>query len=241
MKKLLLAASLMATVTLTSFAGVAITDPQGWNWDSNTYTFTFTESGSYGLEFCWETAYSMQQCTGQTAGPATIHAFGYYYVNGPNAGQMIAGAFVDGNNHSYSDIPSSYFSGYNMDGMYTVDSNLGYLGDFNAGDTIGLWIISSRPDYVYGVGEEALITSSFMTGFANAFEGLCSVCNNVGEYYGDNSYEFFQGHFQADRTFFRFINGVDNPNGQPLPGVIAALAIGGAAFIGKKLKKNVKK
>jgi len=223
MKKLLLAASLMASAVFSSFAGVVVNE-NPWH-GGNAFTFTFTESGDYGLQFFWESITT----------PSEIHAFGYYFVDNPT--NLIAGSFTSDTHSYYNEINNGIVLGGNV---ATVDANIGNLGSFKAGDTIGLWILTSRDFY----GDNIFMTSSD-TGLAAHTYTLC--CVEAGDYTFENgypignpqdSYAFYQAHFYYDRTFIRF---VQNPHGEPLPGVLAALAIGGAIVAGKRMKSKIRK
>ena len=196
MKKLILTASLMVSAVFASFGAVQVNDHGIINVFEHSTSFTFTSDGSYGIAF------------GNNFALGPMLAFGYYYTSGPNAGVLQTGTFT-GNT-------SNYFSSNG----WGTDYNTAYLGDFKAGDTIGIWIAVANS------------TGTFTsTEIGAGYAGL-----------GSASLSTFFG-FGAPGYRFQFIDGVTNPNpvGEPLPGVMAALALGGAAFIGRKLKNRVKK
>ena len=107
----------------------------------------------------------------------------------------------------------------------------GYLGSFNAGDAIGLWFeikAEKNGKTVEGffsttdVGQKTIFGISSYSGDEGAFAwaGINSAIGYVASYYFTNTAA---------------------PVGEPLPGVMAALAVGGCAFlIGRKLKNRAK-
>jgi len=108
----------------------------------------------------------------------------------------------------------------------------GWLGYFNAGDTIGLWTT------FYWDG---IIISAYNGNYKD-YRELSQLVNPGGwpfPYLSD-TYLLEDGAFNAIHGQFRFKAGTP-PAGEPLPGVMAALAIGGCAFLGRKLKNRAKR
>ena len=107
-----------------------------------------------------------------------------------------------------------YFNSLGGGYSHLVDIETGYLGSFNIGDTIGLWAKFEIEGAIYTTTQTGL-------SFPNMI-------------YADASFVSFQSRF------LQFTE-MPNPNGEPLPGVLAALAIGGCAFLGRKIRKSIKK
>ena len=186
MKKLIVAATLMVGAAFASFAAVqydynpgAVTYNTSGSGIETQVSFTFDAAGKYDLIFGYATS-------GETLIPL---AFGYYFIDGPDAGKLVSGQ-IGGN---YSDHFNSWFG--------QIDINTGYLGTFNAGDTIGLWV-------QYG---PMLYKSTDIPVPIGADDSGIIFCGN---------------------TYFAF----NEVSGSPLPGVWAALAIGGCAFLGRKIR-----
>jgi len=92
-----------------------------------------------------------------------------------------------------------------------IDTNTGYLGEFKAGDTIAIWIQGSIDGYIR--------TNTFTWDMK---DGVFTCLSGWGYY-------------------FQFVELGAPSSGEPLPGVMAALTIGGCAFLGKKIRKSTKK
>jgi len=209
MKKLILAATLIVGAAFASFAAVVydynpgavtINDLGATGEGSLTlYTFTFDTAGKYDLIF--------GDCEWNSA--RYPDAFGYYFVDGRDGFQLHAGIY--GGNYS------DYWSNSGLNASFPVDvtdSMTGFLGFFEAGDTIGIWI--NHNGYT--------ITSTDL-GPNSTFNGLLSISTGEGFYSNNNN------------NWFTF----NEVSGSPLPGVWAALAIGGCAFLGRKIRKSIKK
>jgi len=204
MKKLILAASLMAGAAFASFAGVQVNYLKDGPHGDYEISFTFTSDGSYGLEFGgWDMGNEFINWVYEPA------AFGYYYTNeqGELVGSFISGTLT-GNN-------SNYFNTVE----HILDVNTGFLGDFKAGDTIGIWVQMNGGDFYTTTDSKGQGQSMYTLVF------------DAGTVITD---------FAFLNTAFRFVD-LTPPNGEPLPGVLAALAIGGCAFLGRKFRNNMKK
>jgi len=201
MNKTIITICLMAGAVFASFAGVQYNNlGLGSNGYGMGCTFTFTSDGSYGLLFGSDTDYFHPG--------AGVTAFGYYFLDDP--ANWISGT-LSGNT-------SDYFSGHPELSMgTTIDTNTGLLGNFNAGDTIGIWI---------QVG--GLITTSTDTGLGYAY----CIYNHGIE--GDKILAL------GPSLFFQFAE-MNTPAGVPLPGVMIELAIGGCVFLGRKLSHKINK
>jgi len=138
-----------------------------------------------------------------------LNAFGYYYMSDPTT--FYSGT-VTGNNSDYFDS-----LGMIVTGNVIVDSNTGYLGEFKAGDTIGLWLKV----------DGTIFTTTETSVPATSGGGMVLRENSV---------------LAAGGLMFCFqLSETTAPICEPLPGVIAALAIGGTAFLGRKFRKSIKK
>ena len=201
MKKLILTACLMVSAVCASFGGIQYNTEQ---YDESyphllSYSFTFTSDGSYGFLFGSDWEYH------------GLEAFGYYYISDP--ANRIDGVLTGNNSDYFSSLDTQPDTGE------IADVNTGYLGNFNAGDTIGLWF--QFMGYVYtstDTGDEEVIYFSMKIWELEIFTMGSGFCNAF---------------------YFKFVE-ASPPVGEPLPGVMAALAIGGCAFIGKNLRNRVK-
>ena len=106
---------------------------------------------------------------------------------------------------------------------YFIGPTSGYLGEFHAGDAISIWIktngsLSNIPG-IY----------TFSSTDLGYWEGSIAGGNDYGIWYSSVHSPFY----------FTFAE-MAPPSGKPLPGVIAALVIGGCAFLGVKLKNRMK-
>ena len=215
MKKVLLAVCLMGNAAFASFADVQINF--GWatgafGHESMALSFTFTSDGSYGIAF--GERFDADEWRQWDSVP-TIDAFGYYFLSDPTT--LIAASFT-GNNSDY------FASVYDFE--YLVDTDTGFLGNFNAGDTIGVWalmdgMIETSTDIGLGISPY-FVTLIDWVSWPEVNPGYFGLGNSM------------MGPYMQ-------VIEMANPSGQPLPGVIAALAIGGCAFLGRKLRNRVKK
>jgi len=138
-------------------------------------------------------------------------AFGYYHLSDPTT-------FYSG---SFTGNDSDYFSSIvGLPGCTFVDINTGYLGEFKSGDIIGIWIQDGN----------GTIYTSLDTGREDVVF--------MGTSHWNGLYNFFDLGSSAPC----YLHGIEMapPVGEPLPGVMAALAIGGCAFLGRKIRKSIK-
>jgi len=199
MKKLILATCLMVGATFASFAyeykpaAITYNNPTQFEW-----TFTFDADGSYDL------------LLGDRLGlpPVEINALGYYFFDDP--ANRISIDFAGNKSDYFSTIGSSE-TYYNL-----IDINTAHLGEFKAGDTIGIWIQKSNGD---------IWTSSLP----------------IRDFYGGELLPDGVFRFESENIFFQFNDVTPASSGAPLPGVWAALAIGGCAFLGRKIRNKIKK
>lgn len=116
----------------------------------------------------------------------------------------------------------------------------GVVGTFNAGDKIGIWM-DYDGDAIYTTTENSGITGAK---FGYAYdEGKYGYCLHRGSYWvtqkgqNANSREAFE-----DKSHYEYTLIIDEnsnvPTGQPLPGAVASLLVGGVTLLSaKKLKK----
>ena len=154
---------------------------------------------------------------------------GMYFTFDANT-SLFAPTFVDGAQHqkTHNVVAFGYYFLDNPANLIAGDFSTGHLGNFKAGDMIGYWVQSTGIDNInagiYTTTKTGIDEHVFYNGFYNGkfyFIGLRS--DSIGNY----------------AAGFIFVEGTP-PAGEPLPGVIAALAIGGCAFLGMKLKNRVK-
>jgi len=193
MKKLILAASLMVGTAFASFAAVQHNVNDGYPIE---VSFTFTSDGSYGILFGLDP---------MNIAASPPQAFGYYFIDNPT--EWFSGIFTGNNSDYYSNNVSNF-------GTSFVDIETGYLGEFKAGDTIGLWVQDRW--------------------------GMIWTSTDIEEGYFNGVYRMHGAFTVGAQSYSEFAE-MAPPVGEPLPGVIAALAIGGCAFLGKKLRKSIKK
>jgi len=148
-----------------------------------------------------------------TTQPFEIGSFGYYYLDNPHWDNWIYGTFTGDTSDYFSTV------GSNSVGYTVADYNTtGYLGDFKAGDTIAIWIQFD------GINTA---TSSDI-GFVLSNPGGLAIYDEVL-------------HVPLREVYFHLVDLTPASSGAPLPGVLAALAIGGCAFLGRKFRKSIKK
>ena len=206
MNKLILTACLMVSAAFASFGGIYWDN--GWKTDEGVtindlgancdLSYTFDNAGSFYL------AFGVHQAN---ISSSAIFAFGYYFIDDPAT--LYSGTLIGNTSDYYSSRAGGWY----------VDLNTGYLGDFNAGDTIGIWIQETAG------------------GAIKTTTGLPPLGGNEarGTLMSDGS-----THVHLSSIMFHFVE-INPPVGEPLPGVLAALAIGGVAFISRKIRNKMKK
>jgi len=138
--------------------------------------------------------------------------FGYFFIDDP--GTLIAGTLT-GNTSDYFSSNDIHGNG----GISLADTNTGYLGEFKAGDTICIYI--DLGGFYYNNSYILDTTGAVM--WADPGDGRTVIMWIAPDF-----------HYQ--------IVELGSPiSGEPLPGVIAALAIGGCAFLSRKVRKSIKK
>lgn len=111
-----------------------------------------------------------------------------------------------------------------------VITQTGYkLGDFNEGDEIGVWLTTNGNKTGASIFDKSNPVNTNQINFRDAFVGTDALGNDL-----------FQLDFKNQGSIFFGITGVANPSpsGQPLPGVLATLLLGGGAFGILNLKKK---
>lgn len=106
----------------------------------------------------------------------------------------------------------------------TISTTAYYVGDFNAGDNIGFWITTSAGTPGYSTG---MVQSGVNAGLRSRQINTVDLAGNTRINFG----------FNSGSVEFIAVGGAPSPSGQPLPGVIASLLIGGGAFGVSKLRK----
>jgi len=195
MKKLILAASLMVGAAFASFAEVQMNQ----DWQGGGYvlvTYTFTTNGSYGI--------LLGNRPGDYFTMADMTDFGYYFIDDPDT--LISGTIIEHN--------SEYLSTFTYAEDRFENLTTGYLGDFQAGDTIGIYIKSAGYLRTSTTGEGGCCFTPFPHFWIGGSSGFID---------------------------FHVFELTSSPNGEPLPGVLAVLAIGGCAFLGRKFRNRIKK
>ena len=118
----------------------------------------------------------------------------------------------------------------------------GAVGVFNAGDKIGIWM-DYEGDGIYTTTQNSGIEGAK---FGYAYQGSEGYCVHRGSYWvnrdgsdnmtGRNTYED-KSHYEYQLTT---VDIPPAPSGQPLPGALATLLIGGAALFGGKAASRKK-
>ena len=200
MKKLIFTTCLIVSAAFASFAGIQYNEP------ADIYsptTFTITSDGTYGLFLGKFSGY-----------PFGANEVGFVYMNDPT--NLIAGTLLGNDSDFFNTHPSSMWK----------DENTVLLGEFKAGDTIGIWIKNS-------VGT---ILSTAEYGEVDFYRTLWLPHQDLAWTPEGTPFVFSMG------TPFAFLLVEMNaPAGEPLPGVMAALAIGGCAFLGRKIRGRAKR
>ena len=121
-------------------------------------------------------------------------------------------------------------------GFYTVMEN-GRPVQFQTGDAIGFWITDMNGNRIYNTprlagGHTATYNGTQMTDggttYANGF-------GQFGQFIGSSSYD----KMYADSTYVLDIMvGSEAPAGQPLPGILATLLLGGSGIILMSFKRK---
>ena len=117
---------------------------------------------------------------------------------------------------------------HQMNEYAPVVTQLGYaLGEFSAGDEIGVWLTVNGTTGASVLGKSNSINSSNMN-YRNAFVGQDQLGNNL-----------FQLDFSSGGSVFFGIHGVaSSPSGQPLPGILATLLLGGGLMAWRMRRKK---
>ena len=121
-------------------------------------------------------------------------------------------------------IKFGYYFLDNPEQLFAGDLATGYLGDFKVGDAIGIWIENDGSSWNITPG---IYTTTYTGMDGQYFEGS-----------GSGLIAVRTGNMRLGLMFS--LSQTDAPVGEPLPGVIAALAIGGCAFFGRKLRNKMK-
>jgi len=198
---------------------------------NNTYgipywSFAFDHSGSLYLDLSHNVK-NKDRYFGKpypNALPAVV-SFGYYYLNGIR------------NNETYGSKGEPLI---HPKELFTGDLTTGYLGDFNAGDVIGIWVQTKGG---LGVGDVPGIYTSTYTSLgprgigSGPWLGNMSMANNA--MYGIAiSDELKDGHYYHNAYFYYSTKFIEKSTS--LPSTLTALAIDGCTFLGNKMKNALK-
>lgn len=194
MKKLLM--TLMLGAAMSSFAAFqyALTPGPNWAWPDSppygaAYTLTIGE-GSGSIYLTDRTTYAS-------------------FTTSVNAAQP--------GNFGYINLDTGVWSTAPATAMTLEDGRTAYkLGDFSAGDNVGIWV-----NTVYGDVGGTTGTNTTM-GYSDNFNyrHISSPSNLEGQLQ-------FNGY---DSIFFQVTGVEGSPSGRPLPGVLASLLLGGASL-----------
>ncbi len=152
-----------------------------------------------------------------------------------------------------TNFSSIFPSGYNLFGYYLMDSKNNMtswtaldlsnvvdgqltLGDFSAGDRIAFWAANETGEYMDSMHRDPEKGNSRDSAYVNN-NGQNNVTITMG---GINANGWGAVDFGAvnDKTNYIFQITEGKASGQPLPGVVAVIALGGAAlFARRKMKK----
>ncbi|OQA84669.1 MAG: hypothetical protein BWY31_02352 [Lentisphaerae bacterium ADurb.Bin242] len=136
--------------------------------------------------------------------------------------------YVDSTGTSHAgtgDTITTYAKQYPYNEMVT---QTGYaLGEFSAGDEIGVWLTVNGTTGASVLNKSNSINSSNMN-YRDAYVGTDILGNNL-----------FQLDFTSGGSVFFGISGVaSSPSGQPLPGILATLLLGGGLMAWRMRRKK---
>jgi hypothetical protein len=151
-------------------------------------------------------------------------SFGAYYLDGISKGAGISLVQVG-------------------DNQYTAVDAAGNALQFSAGDSIGFWITDSRGRTVYntpGIEGQHTYNGTALTGGNNYVVAF----GEYGQYVNspNGSFTFDDMFDSAWSVLYVQVSSTapSVPSGQPLPGVIAALCVGSAAYGGYRARRRRK-
>ena len=125
------------------------------------------------------------------------------------------------------------FGWYNLDTGASGSFNNGASASFTEKDRIGFWVKDNTGDVYVSTKPEKEAANNVIWGKSREIEGGISVAG---------------GNFGSNGTQEYYVFKVNNanasgqtPSGQPLPGILAVLAVGGAVFGAGKIYRNKKR
>lgn len=139
---------------------------------------------------------------------------------------------------SGNQIKDSYNLVQTADGKYTAADADGNFIKFSAGDSVGFWVADSNGNKVYNTpGVEGGNSHTYNgTGIVNGNEYVIGF-GEYGQYVGSQDFD----KMIADSAFVMNVQvGSAAPSGQPLPGILASLMIGGIGVCAGCRKKKKK-
>ena len=122
---------------------------------------------------------------------------------------------------------------YNLDTDDTGSFDNGQSATFNENDRIGLYVKDSTGKIFYSTKPEKNAADDILWGKSKIVDG--SLYLGGGNMGSNGTHEFYVFKVNTANASGK------TPSGQPLPGIIATLAIGGAAFGIKKLYNKKRK
>lgn len=141
----------------------------------------------------------------------------------------------------------------NIGGLYFTEATFENSAKFNAGDIFGVWgsTLLTDPSHIFGAYTMYLVASSQFPQISQYEEMNSRPINitstdtsltgsfEVYDYYYDSEHnsmmrEKLTATFTLDWTPE---GGLPIPSGQPLPGIIPALLLGGAVYVARRRKK----
>ena len=164
---------------------------------------------------------------------SSITNFGYYYYDHLVEYIKMSGDLTGGPSGGHKFGPDGV--PLNMPTLHYGNMKTGVLGEFKADDKIVLWIETTSAD-----GKKSTFTT-FNPGTTTSRD--LWMLSDSGDYIVFNWGDYFGTAAQTavNTGDFKFAITTNNPNGQPLPGIIATLLVGGGGLLYLKKRKNKKR
>lgn len=122
---------------------------------------------------------------------------------------------------------------YNLDTGDSGSFNNGASASFTEKDRIGFWVKDNVGDVYVSTKPEKNVAENVIWGKSREINGGISVAG--GNFGSNGTQEYYTFKVNSQNS-----NGNNAPSGQPLPGIIAVLAIGGAAYGIRKIYNKKK-
>ncbi|MBR7119427.1 MAG: hypothetical protein IKC77_04445 [Lentisphaeria bacterium] len=142
----------------------------------------------------------------------------------------------DNGQDNYIDRGQGYadYGWYNLDTGKSGSFNNGLSATFTENDRIGLWVKDNVGDVYVSTKPEKSVADNIIWGKSREIAGGFSIAG--GNFGSNGTQEYYTFKVNTQNT-----NGNNAPSGQPLPGILAVLAVGGVAFGARKYYLNKKK